>query len=129
MALWQQELAVKSDDDNNINANWEPEAHYMPLQPGSRALAVLSQPEPLKKTLHAAFRRVVGDSIFVSAYPTINTSEVQGYQRSVLYDCAKCLHFKELAKRLKFDNELVRICASVVCKLFLPCRTLFLMMF
>lgn len=117
---WQQVYAVESDDDDkcDVNANWALEAHYKPLQPGSRSLAVLSQPEPMKRTLRAAFRRVVGDAIFVSAYPTINTSEVQGYQRSILYDCAKRLNYKELAKRLKSDDELVRICASVVCEIF-----------
>lgn len=119
----QQASTVESDDvDDDVNANWGSEAHYTPIQPGTRALAVLSQPEPMKKTLRAAFRRVVGDAMFVSAYPAINPSEVQSYQRSVLYECAKRLHFKELAKRLKFDDELVRICASVVREPFFGVR-------
>ena len=115
--MWQQAFTIESDDED-VNTNWPTEAHYTPLQPGSRVLSVLSQPEPMKKTLRAAFRRVVGDVLFVSAYPTINTSEVQGYQRTVLKDCAKRLRYKDLAKRMDIDDELVRICASVVCELF-----------
>jgi hypothetical protein len=110
-----------TDDDvevtvNSVNSKWPTEAHYVPLAHGARALAVLSQPEPMKKTLRAAFRRVTGDTLFVSAYPTMNYSDGQGYQKSVLYDCAKNLRYKELAKRFKLDDELVRVCSSAVRK-------------
>jgi len=72
----------------------------------------------MKQTLRAAFRHVTGNALFLTAYPTISTSDGQGYQKTVLRDCAKRLRYKKLAKRLEMDDELVRLCTTLVCGLY-----------
>jgi len=88
---------------------------------------VLAQPEPLKQTLRAAFRRVTRDALFLSAYPAINTPDGQGYQKTVLRECAQRLRYYELTKRFVIDDALVKMCGSVVCSVyFFRCGSKFL---
>jgi hypothetical protein len=107
-------LSSGEDGVDDINSNWPADAHYTPPLRGTRVLSVLSQPEPMKQTLRAAFRHVTRDALFRTAYPSINTLDGQDYQKTVLCDCAKRLRFYELVKRFGIDDTLVKLCTSVV---------------
>ena len=107
-------LSSGEDEVDDINSNWPANAHYTPPLHGTHVLSVLSQPEPMQQTLHAAFRHVTHDALFCTAYPSINTLDGQDYQKTVLCDCTKCLHFYELMKQFGIDDTLVKLCTSIV---------------
>ena len=107
-------LSSGEDEVDDINSNWPADAHYTPPLRGTRVLSVLSQPEPTKQTLRAAFWHVTCDALFHTAYPSINTLDGQDYQKTVLCDCAKLLRFYELVKWFGIDDTLVKLCTSVV---------------
>jgi hypothetical protein len=107
-------LSSGEDEVDDINSNWPAKAHYTPPPRGTHVLSVLSQPEPMKQTLHAAIRHVTRDALFHTAYPSINTLDGQGYQKTVLCDRARHLRFYELVKRFEIDDALVKLCTSIV---------------
>lgn len=64
--------------------------------------------------IRASVVLVTGNSMFVSAYPPAEKLEFEAYHRDVFIKCAKNLRYFEIVKRIKNDDELVRLCARVV---------------
>jgi hypothetical protein len=52
--------------------------------------------------------------LFNSAYPAVEKVEFETYHRDALVRCAKHLKYFEIVKRIRRDDELVKLCARVV---------------
>lgn len=105
---------MDTDSDCDVNAGWSAEAHYTPVATNSRNMSIRDQPGPMKKMLRGAVHQVTGDVLFNTAYPAVDTAEHENYHRDVLLKSAQRLKFHELVKRIKSDEELVKLSARVV---------------
>lgn len=125
-----------SDDDSrqnrdlqDVNRGWPEEAHYVPVLPNARNLSIREQPLPMRRVIRAAVSHVSGNILFDSAYPVAEKLEFEAFHREVFIQCAKCLKYFEIVKRIRRDDELVRLCARVVCVLSCPLADLSLVSF
>jgi hypothetical protein len=111
-----------SDDNNDddrrafqdVNRGWPVEAHYTPIRRDARNLSIMKQPQPMKKMIRAAVNQVTERFLFDSAYPAAEQVEFDTFHRDVFIQCSKHLKYTEITKRLKADDELVKLCARVV---------------
>jgi hypothetical protein len=111
------------DNDNNdddrrafqdVNRGWPVEAHYTPIRRDARNLSIMKQPQPMKRMIRAAVNKVTEHFLFDSAYPAAEQAEFDTFHRDVFIQCSKRLKYCEITKRLKADDELVKLCARVV---------------
>jgi hypothetical protein len=72
----------------------------------------------MRRMIRASVTLVTGNSLFDSAYPSVEKAEFETYFRNVFIRCAKQLKYPEIVKRIRKDDELVRLCARVVSILF-----------
>jgi hypothetical protein len=64
--------------------------------------------------IRAAVTLVTGNTVFDSAYPSAERVEFETYHREVFIKCAKELKYFKIVKRIRKDDELVKLCARVV---------------
>jgi hypothetical protein len=64
--------------------------------------------------IRASVSLVTGNCLFDSAYPSAEKAEFETYCREVFIECAKELKYFEIVKRIRKDDELVKLCARVV---------------
>ncbi|KAG5654271.1 hypothetical protein H0H81_005120 [Sphagnurus paluster] len=88
----------------DVNDAWPDEAHYVPPLPGARTIRINSQPPPLSTLIKAAIRQVIGDALFVDAYPSVST--IDNYFLQVLTDIGAHLEFPILVDRISVDRVL-----------------------
>lgn len=105
---------------SDINAAWPAQAHYVPPSPGSRTIRLIGQPAPLTTLIKAAIRVVVGDALFLDAYPPVSCSD--DYFRGVLTQLGQELELHALLDRLSID----RVLFDHVCRLVWICIIPFL---
>jgi hypothetical protein len=110
---------MESDDDHDdkhqdVNHGWPEEAHYTPVLPNARNISIREQPIPMRRTIRAAVSHVTNSILFDSAYPAAEKVEFETYHRDAFVKCAKQLKYFEIVKRIKRDDELVKLCARVV---------------
>ncbi|KAF8804251.1 hypothetical protein BYT27DRAFT_7301508 [Phlegmacium glaucopus] len=98
----------------DVNRGWPVEAHYMPIRWDARNLSIMKQPQPMKRMIHTAVNQVTEHFLFDSAYPAAKQVEFDTFYHDVFIQCLKRLKYFEITKRLKADNELVRLCARVI---------------
>ena len=112
-----------NDNDNNdddrqafqdVNRGWPVEAHYTPIRRDAHNLSIMKQPQPMKRMIRTAVNQVTECFLFDSAYPATGQMEFDTFHRDVFIQCSKHLKYFEITKRLKTDNELVKLCAQVV---------------
>lgn len=116
----------EEEDEHDVNQDWHKEAHYQPFMYPARILGVKDQPTPLRVTIKAAIRRVIGDLVFESAFPNVDIDNFNNYHRHVLVECAQKLRYEHLAERFEQDDKLLRFTASVVSLLYADFRCLHL---
>ena len=68
----------------------------------------------MRRVIRAAVLHVSGNILFNSAYLAAEKLEFETYHRKVFIKCAKQLNYFEIVKRIRHDDELVRLCARVV---------------
>jgi hypothetical protein len=68
----------------------------------------------MRRMIRASVALVTGNSVFDSAYPSAEKVEFETYHRDVFTKCAKQLKYPEIVKRIRKDDELVKLCARVV---------------
>lgn len=68
----------------------------------------------MRRMIRASVTLVTGNSLFDSAYPSVEKAEFDTYYRNVFVKCAKQLKYSEIVKRIRNDEELVKLCARVV---------------
>ena len=90
------------------------EAHYTPIRRDARNLSIMKQPPPMKRMIRAAVNQVTEHFLFNSAYPAAEQVEFDTFHRDVFIQCSKRLKYIEITKRLKVDDELVKLCGRVV---------------
>lgn len=108
-----------SDNDcyhkpQDVNYGWPKEAHYTPVLPNARNLSIREQPLPMRRTIRAAVSHISSSILFDSAYPVAEKVEFETYHRDVFVRCAKRLKYFEIVKRIKHDDQLVKLCAHIV---------------
>ena len=116
-----------SDDNNDddrrafqdINRGWPVEAHYTPIRRDARNLSIMKQPQPMKRMIRAAVNQVTEHFLFDSAYPAAEQVEFDTFHHDVFIQCSKHLKYTEITKRLKVDDELVKLCTRVVWSLIM----------
>jgi hypothetical protein len=107
---------MESDDDKhqNVNDGWPEEAHYTPVLPNARNISIREQPLPMRRMIRATVGHVTKSILFDSAYPSAEKAEFETYHKDALVKCAKQLNYFEMVKRIRHDDELVKLCARVV---------------
>jgi hypothetical protein len=108
-----------SDDEKcrnhqDINVGWPKEAYYVPVLPNSRNLSIREQPPAMQRMIRASVSFVTGNCLFDSTYPSAEKEEFETYHREVFIECAKELKYFEIVKRIRKDDELVKLCAHVI---------------
>ena len=114
--------ADNGDDDNNndidrrafqdVNRGWPVEAHYTPICRDARNLSIMKQPHFMKRMIRAAVNQVTEIFLFDSAYPgTAEQVKFETFHQDLFIQCSKRLKYFDIIKRLKVDNELVKLCA------------------
>ncbi|KAG5648652.1 hypothetical protein H0H81_006790, partial [Sphagnurus paluster] len=91
--------------DFNESRVWTSEAGFVPPQPGCRSISLTLQPHPLRTVIRATINQIIGDMLFVDAYPspaTINTNYV-----NLLIQFTEQYEFFELRDRLMTDKAMV----------------------
>ena len=69
----------------------------------------------MKRMIRAAVHRITEIFLFDSAYPgAAEQVEFENFHRDLFIQCSKRLKYFEIIKRVKVDNELVKLCARVV---------------
>lgn len=68
----------------------------------------------MRRMIRAAVSHVTGNILFESAYPVAEKVEFETFHRDIFIKCAKRLKYFEIIKRIKHDDELVKLCARVV---------------
>jgi hypothetical protein len=68
----------------------------------------------MRQMIRASVSLVTSNSLFDSAYPSAEKAEFETYHREVFVECAKELKYFEIVKRVRKDDELVKLCARVV---------------
>jgi hypothetical protein len=61
--------------------------------------------------IHTVVNQVTEGFLFDSAYSAAKQVEFNTFYYDVFIQCSKCLKYSEITKRLKVDDELVRLCA------------------
>ena len=87
------------------------EAHYTPICQDAHNLSIMKQPQPMKKMICTTVNQVTECFLFDSAYPAAEQVEFDTFHCDVFIQCSKCLKYTEITKRLKVDDELVKLCA------------------
>ncbi|KAF8811591.1 hypothetical protein BYT27DRAFT_7062984, partial [Phlegmacium glaucopus] len=98
----------------DVNRGWPVEAHYTPIRRDTHNLSIMKQPQPMKRMIRSAVNRVTEHFLFDSAYPAAEQVEFETFHRDVFIHCSKRLKYFEIIKRLKVDDELVKLCARVI---------------
>ncbi|KAF5384126.1 hypothetical protein D9615_003229 [Tricholomella constricta] len=97
---------------NDNEDQWPAEAHYVPPQSGSRNISLTAQPPVIYTVIKVAIRRVIGDALFVDAYPS--TASFDDYVRSISMDIAEELEYDALYERLEVDTALVEYISRLI---------------
>jgi hypothetical protein len=111
---------MESDDNDchekhrDVNHGWPEEAHYMPVLPNARNISIREQPSPMRRLIRAAVNHITNSILFDSAYPAVEKMEFEAYHKDAFIKCAKHLKYFEIVKRIRRDDELVKLCARVV---------------
>ena len=112
-----------NDDDcwafQDVNKGWPVEAHYTSIRRDAHNLSIMKQPQPMKRMIHATVNQVTEHFLFDSAYPTAEQVEFDTFHHDVFIQCSKHLKYTEITKRLKVDDELVKLCARMVWSLIM----------
>lgn len=68
----------------------------------------------MRRVIRAAVTHVSGNILFNSAYLAAEKLEFETFHHKVFIKCAKQLNYFEIVKRIRHDDELVKLCARVV---------------
>ena len=99
----------------DVNRGWPVKAHYTPIRHDARNLGIMKQPHFMKRMIRAAVNQVTNFFLFDSAYPgAAEQVKFETFHQDLFIQCSKCLKYFDIIKRLKVDNELVKLCARVV---------------
>jgi hypothetical protein len=102
------------DEHQDVNRGWPEEAHYTPVLRNARNISIREQPFPMRRMIRAAVSHITNSILFDSAYPAAEKVEFETYHRDAFIKCAKQLKYFEIVKRIRRDNELVKLCTRVV---------------
>lgn len=106
---------LSSDDaaiTSPVNKGWHLEAQYNPPKGGARIISIKAQPTSLQAVIKAAIREVVGDALFVTAYP--NAVTATNYYCDVLKKRAEKLHNVKLHDRFEKDHQFAVVISRLV---------------
>lgn len=110
-------LAAPPSHIHNVNKGWDGEAHLVPPELGKRGINIKAQPPPLQAVIKVAIREVIGDGLFITAFPSAITTT--SYFRDTLRTSAKNLNFQVLRRRFEEDPKFTEVVSCVVSRLML----------
>lgn len=81
--------------------------------PGARMISIRAQAPEIQTVIKAAIRKITGDALFLTAYPSAIT--LAAYLRDTLATTAKDLKLSSLSLRFQGDHKFGESISRVVC--------------